>query len=215
MENINLPFEPFSCGYILIPKKILTHNFNQKDSSFSYLEAFLMVLTKVNFEDTEIKIKGCALVCKRGESALSFASWAKLFKWTIGKARVFFSKMVKEKLISIQNVKYGVKLIQVINYDFLTGKRKEKSSGEKEKKSRALTKRENQFQIFWEKYHQITGLPKVDIELARIAWKRLTQKDRDMAIEKIYSYCVFVNNRDYFKNACNYLKAKSFYNEGL
>jgi hypothetical protein len=107
----NLPFNALNKGYVLVPKHLLNYRFNQKDESFSYLEAFLMLITNVNFEDRDVTIKGETFVCKRGESFLSVASWAKMFNWTTGKTRWFFDRMEKENLIRSTLLNY--KLISI------------------------------------------------------------------------------------------------------
>ena len=202
-----LPFNALTKGYVLVPKSLLAYKFSRKDSSFSYLEAFLMVLTKVNYDDKEAKIKGETITCKRGESFLSFANWAKTLNWTIGKVRWFFRKMEEEKLVSITPLKYGLKSIRVIDFDLWTGKPSLISN--------MKVKNEDLFIQFWEKYHEITQLRKVDIGLARKEWNKLASKDKKAAINNIEDYCEIVGKRAFFKSAANYLRAKCFYDEGV
>ena len=95
----------------------------------------------------------------------------------------------------------------MLNYDLWTGK----TSHTADLKSRS----EELFKVFWNEYHEITQLPKVNIGDARKEWRKLSLKERDLAIEKIYSYCEMVGNRTYFKNAGNYLKGQCFYNEDI
>jgi len=205
MKNEQLPFQALTKGYVLLPKNLLMYSLNQKENNLTYFDAFLMVLTKVNYKDNTAVIRGCTVECKRGESLLSCNSWAQLFNWTTGKTRRFFSKMAKENLISSSPVKYGMKRIKVVDYDLWTGK----TSHNADLKSRC----EEQFKVFWNEYHEITQLPKMNIGDARKEWKKLSQKERDLAIGKIYSYCESVGIRTYFKNAGNYLKGQCFYNE--
>lgn len=222
MENVNLPFEALTSGYVLIPKKLLKHNFNNRETSLSYLEAFLTVLATVNFADREITVKGEQLTCKRGESVLSYPSWAKLFHWPTSKTRCFFRKMVKDNLITIVPVMYGVKIVQVVNYDLLTGKRKttkitagEEADDKELSKAVKAARKDQKFYLFWNTYHQTTGLEANDVGLAILIWKRLTKEEKELAITKIEPYCRRINNTQYYKTAVNYLKAKSFYNERL
>ena len=222
MENEILPFGALTSGYVLIPKKLLTYNFNNRDTSLSYLEAFLTVLAKVNFADNEATISGHKIMCKRGESLLSYPSWAKLFNWTLGKTRCFFRKMVKEKLIAIIPVMYRVKLIKVTDYDALTGKRKTAKNMAAEdvcapeiSKAEKIAQKDQKFYQFWDAYHRTTGLEANDIGMAIILWKRLTKDEKELAINKIEPYCRRINNTQFYKTAVNYLKAKCFYNERL
>lgn len=166
-----------------------------------------MVLSHVNYEDKEVKVKGGTITCKRGESFLSFANWAKTLNWTIGKVRWFFRKMEEEKLVSITPLKYGLKSIRVIDFDLWTGKPSLISN--------MKVKNEDLFIQFWEKYHEITQLRKVDIGLARKEWNKLAPKDKKAAINNIEDYCEIVGKRAFFKSAANYLRAKCFYDEGV
>ncbi|WP_321517161.1 hypothetical protein [uncultured Bacteroides sp.] len=222
MENEILPFGALTSGYVLIPKKLLTYNFNKRDTSLSYLEAFLTVMATVNYADNEATIGGHKMMCKRGESLLSYPSWAKLFNWTTSKTRSFFKKMVKERLIAIIPVMYGVKLIQVIDYDGLTGKRKstKKKAAEdvctpENYNAEKIARKDQKFYLFWDAYHRATGLEANDIGMAMIIWKRLTKDEKELAIIKIEPYCRRINNTLFYKTAVNYLKAKCFYNERL
>ena len=207
MKNEQLPFQALTKGYVLLPKNLLIYSLNQKEKDLSYLDAFLMLLTKVNYKDNTAVIRGSKIECKRGESFLSYNSWAQLFNWSNGKTRRFFLKLIQENLISISPVKYGMRCIKVLNYDLWTGK----TSHTADLKSRS----EELFKVFWNEYHEITQLPKVNIGEARKEWRKLSLKERDLAIEKIYSYCEMVGNRTYFKNAGNYLKGQCFYNEDI
>jgi hypothetical protein len=203
----NLPFNALNKGYVLVPKHLLNYRFNQKDESFSYLEAFLMLVTNVNFEDRDVTIKGETFVCKRGESFLSVASWAKMFHWTTGKTRWFFDRMEKENLIRSTLLNYKLKSIAVVDYDLWTGKPGPISN--------MRVKSEDQLREFYEKYHEITGLRKVDIGLVRREWKNLSKEDKEAAINNIENYRGSVKVEDFVKSASKYLKAKSFYDEGV
>jgi len=202
-----LPFNALNKGYILVPKHLLNYRFNQKDESFSYLEAFLMMVINVNFEDREVTIKRKTFVCERGESFLSVPSWAKLFNWSVSKTRWFFDRMEKENLVSYTFLSHNLKKILVVDYDLWTGK--------PGKITNMRVKNEDRLMEFYEIYHEITGLRKVDIGLVRREWKKLTVEEKEAAINNIESYCELVKCRDFVKSASNYLKAKSFYDEGV
>ncbi|WP_321517322.1 hypothetical protein [uncultured Bacteroides sp.] len=203
----NLPFNALNKGYVLVPKHLLNYRFNQKDESFSYLEAFLMLITNVNFEDRDVTIKGETFVCKRGESVLSVASWAKMFNWTTGKTRWFFDRMEKENLISSTLLNYKMKSIAVIDYDLWTGKPSQITN--------MRVKNEDRLLEFYEKYHETTGLRKVDIGLVRREWKKLSKEEKEAAIKNIENYRDSVSCKEFVKSASSYLKAKSFYDQDV
>jgi hypothetical protein len=207
IKKNNLPFNALNKGYVLVPKHLLNYRFNQKDESFSYLEAFLMLITNVNFEDRDVTIKGETFVCKRGESVLSVASWAKMFNWTTGKTRWFFDRMEKENLIRSTLLNYKLKSIAVVDYDLWTGKPSQITN--------MTIKNEDQLLEFYEKYHEITGLRKVDIGLVRREWKKLSKEDKEAAIKNIENYRDSVKCKEFVKSATNYLKAKSFYDQDV
>jgi len=127
MQNDHLPFEALTSGYVLIPKKLLTYNFNNRDTSMSYMEAFLTVLAIINFADIEVAINGDKLMCKRGQSLLSFPSRAKLFNWTVGKTHCFFRKMVAQLYTKLQPTRKVATLLKGWAFSVLpstvTGKR--------------------------------------------------------------------------------------------
>ena len=69
------------------------------------------------------------------------------------------------------------------------------------------------FCIFWEKFHDITEHPKVNIGRARREWKKLTAGEKQRALDNIDEYYDHLNNQKYCKQAATYLADKSFENE--
>jgi hypothetical protein len=69
------------------------------------------------------------------------------------------------------------------------------------------------FDFFWDKYHEVTSMPKTDKEPALKHWKKLTEVERNLAIEKIPDYYDSVENKKYTKKARTYLADKSFNDE--
>lgn len=206
MKDKKLPYNALTMGYILIPKMYFMDCLNQQDHEFCYQLAFLAVIAKVNYKDTIVNFRGTDIMCRRGESVMSTPKWAEVFHWTVGKTRRFFDKMEKEGKIKITPVNYWVRRIQVVDYELWVSR--ESNNWEETK-----THSEEMFEKFWNEYHEETLTRKVDKELARKEWKKLTQKERELAISQIRPYCIQVNDIRYFKRACNYLKAKSFLDE--
>ena len=208
MEKNNiLPYNALTSGYILIPKKLLFESLKQKENEFSYLEAFLMVLTKVNYIDTVATIYNEKIICHRGESLISMCTWAKLFHWKRHKTRRFFARMEKNNLIQIIPANNGLNFIRVVNYDLWTSKCKEVNS-EKQK-----TKTDESFDEFWNTYHEVTQTPKREVGPARREWSKLTLRERRLALEQINYYYNSLENTKYIKRGFSYLRDKSFLNE--
>lgn len=50
-------------GYILIPKSMIEDFFKTGSQTEGYLEAWIQVLTRVNYSDTEVCVQGNRIVC--------------------------------------------------------------------------------------------------------------------------------------------------------
>ena len=62
-------------GYILIPKSMIEDFFKTGSQTEGYLEAWIQVLTRVNYSDTEVCVQGNRIVCRRGEAVYSYNQW--------------------------------------------------------------------------------------------------------------------------------------------
>jgi len=71
----------------------------------------------------------------------------------------------------------------------------------------------NEFELFWEKYHSITGKPKSGKEPAKKHWKKLNKAEKNKAFENIQSYYDSMENKKYCQMARTYLSDKSFNDE--
>ena len=72
------------------------------------------------------------------------------------------------------------------------------------------------FDEFWNKYHEVTGLKKTDYQPAKKYWDKLTKRDRKSALDNIENY--FVSLPTYstgkpIKKARTYLADKNFNDE--
>jgi len=72
--------------------------------------------------------------------------------------------------------------------------------------------KEKGFSEFWNKYHKITGKKKTDKESALKKWKRLSSKEKKLALKNIESYYKSINP-NYCKKARTYLNDKNFNDE--
>lgn len=95
--------------------------------------------------------------------------------------------------------------IRVVEYDKWVGlpdagKQKKKAVNEK-------------FQLFWNEYHSITQLPKENIAKAQREWKKLSDKEQQLAIDNIEVYYFHQTNVNFLLHAGSYLSNKAFLNE--
>lgn len=76
---------------------------------------------------------------------------------------------------------------------------------------------ENEFDLFWNKYHQITKKPKTDKNTATKEWKKLKKEEKNNAFENIQKFYDSVKDEKYGNKYCNkawtYLSKKCFNNE--
>lgn len=84
---------------------------------------------------------------------------------------------------------------------------KKKNKKEKEKKNK------DSFMVFWESYHEITGLSKTDKEATFKYWKPLKVDEKEKALKSIKSYFESLRDSKYCKKARTYLRDKNFNDE--
>jgi len=90
----------------------------------------------------------------------------------------------------------------------------ERSTDVEQGKERKVEKiKDKEFEVFWDKYHSITGLTKTDKEPALKHWLALTIEERDKAISMIDSYYYSISDIKYCKKARTYLADKTFNDE--
>lgn len=168
----------------------------------SELEAFLILLTQVNYRDETCLLKDHSLLCRQGESLKSLDTWAKLFHWKKGKTLYYFKKLKRMGMMELMPSDLTTHL-RISEYELWTGKglRKQKEASDEE------------FDDFWTLFHEITQTDKVNIGRARREWKRLTAEERKLAISQIETYYVSLPNIKYCKQAATYLADKTFLNE--
>ena len=69
------------------------------------------------------------------------------------------------------------------------------------------------FRLFWNEFHSITQLPKENIAKAQREWKKLSDKEQQLAIDKVEDYYLHQTNINYLLHAASYLSNKAFLNE--
>lgn len=72
---------------------------------------------------------------------------------------------------------------------------------------------ENDFDLFWNSYHSISGKPKTDLQATKKYWNKLTEPEKKKAIENIKPYCDSISEKKYIKKARTYLSDKNFNDE--
>ena len=205
MQNINQQI--LKKGYLLIPKSLLEQLINSDTLSEGELEAFLKILVKANFSETSHNDHwNLNLPCKRGESMHSYREWSNIFHWSMGKAYRFIKQLSKDGLIEIiPHENMSTLHIRIVNYEMWVG-----SSDSSLKKKRTVNEK---FHIFWDKFHEVTLLHKENIAKAQREWKKLSEKEQQLAIDRIEDYYYHLTNINFVLHACSYLSNKAFLNE--
>ena len=63
-------------GYVMVSRALLLDVYGKRGAANGEEEAFLRVLTFVNYRDVVTLYNGVQVICARGESIISFAGWA-------------------------------------------------------------------------------------------------------------------------------------------
>lgn len=191
-------------GYILFPKVLFEEQMKATKSAAGNFDAFIIVLTHVNFSSLECCVRSHKFLCQRGESTMSVDRWAQLFGWGRSRTRYFFRKMIKNGFIEKIPNSYTTH-IRVLDYDLLVGKSRRQAQ---RSEAEGIT-----FEAFWEKYHETTQKPRVNIGLAQREWKKLTVSERRLCLMRIDDYYDNLKNTNFCLQASRYLSNKAFLNE--
>lgn len=199
--------ETLKKGYIVVPKALLEDYLATHGRAEGHFEALMLVLTRVNYSDTECVWQNHRFVCHRGESPHSILHWAEILGWNRSATRRFFDTMFEAGIMERISNEAGITQIRVVDYDLWTCYRKTYEKG----KSRV----DEAFGEFWETYHEVTRTEKVNIGRARREWQKLTEEERALALKNIEEYYYHLRNVDFCKQAAMYLSDKAFLNEYL
>lgn len=186
-------------GYLLISRKLLNRMISQNNREMSEAQAFISILSLVNFKE----VKNDLGVCGRGESLLQMSEWAKIFCWAEWKTRRFFRELEKKGEISIDKTNYP-HTIRITHYEELCAHKKSTPGKLPENRN------DEQFDEFWQAYHEITRQIPVEQEATRREWNKLPLKERGPAIDGIGEYFMSLKDVRHVRKAVNYLKYKSF-----
>ena len=191
-------------GYILFPKVLFEEQMKTTKGATGDFDAFILVLTHVNYSTTSCRMNDCTFECHRGESVLSIAHWAEIFGWQRSRTRYFFNKMFDNGLIEKLPNPHTTH-IRVPGYDQLVGRDKREAACNE---AGGVT-----FGAFWKKYHEVTQRQRINIGRARREWKKLSAHERNTALAKIDEYYDNLKDIKYCKQAASYLADKTFLDE--
>ena len=108
-------------GYVMIPRALLLKAFDEHHEASGDMEAFLRILTYVNYAEAVVRRVNTNVVCARGESVISYSHWAEILGWSLGRTRRYFMRLVAEG--NIEQVKGDcASHIRIPGYDVWTGK---------------------------------------------------------------------------------------------
>lgn len=191
-------------GYILFPKVLFEEQMKVTKGATGDFDAFILVLTHVNYSTTTCRMNDCTFECHRGESVLSIAHWAEIFGWQRSRTRYFFNKMCDNGIIEKLPNPHTTH-IRVPGYDQLVGRDKREAACNE---AGGVT-----FGAFWKKYHEVTQRQRINIGRARREWKKLSAHERNTALAKIDEYYDNLKDIKYCKQAASYLADKAFLDE--
>ena len=155
-------------GYITIPRALL--NRQATDGAAGETEAFLQILAHTNYSDVPYDINGTIILCKRGDSLISYHHWSNIFGWTRPKTTRFFQRLAKGGIIDLIPHQEKILHIRITNFDLWTGRiPSEAKDARKEEIS-------TDFDRFWDKYHTVMRKPKVNVARGRREWNKLTRE---------------------------------------
>mgnify|MGYP004647166639 FL=1 len=199
MENLNYFKNAGNQGYILLPRRLLLNALFLQSPERQYYRLYIYLLLKATYG--EGRTDGESL--KRGELYFSYRTLCEQFSV----CRATLSKMLNEmeecELIEIYRGKTNRQSskIKMLYYeqmcDFATIF--EEPSG----------KSDYEFEVFWDIYHNRSGLEPIDKELAHHYWKRLSSEERTLALVNVDVYFSDIP-RSRWRTAVEYLGYKNF-----
>ena len=93
--NFSMKNNLLRMGYVMVSRALLQEICEKKGAACCEEEAFLRVLTNVNFKPAVVFCNGAGVQCARGESVITFMGWADIFGWTRARTRRFFRPVLR------------------------------------------------------------------------------------------------------------------------
>ncbi len=204
--------EPKNQGFITLKRSFFNVRFNDPTASvMSYDEAWIRLALHVNHSTGSVTRDNRTFLCGKGESMMLLSTWAKLFGWTRYRTRRFFRVLEEQKLVETKIIERRF-FVRILNYAEWTC-RKPKDEAEVKKEDEEQKKYIKAFFLhFWELYHEITHMPKIDRSIAWEIWKTIPEKDYDRIVDHIPVYMErrLMTMTSYNKTAKMYLKEKCY-----
>lgn len=188
-------------GYVMVSRALLMSMCEKQGAANGDEEAFLRVLTHVNYKTKVAWCNGVEVTCARGESVISFMGWADILGWRRGHVRRFFERCIAQGLV--EKVPGDcLSHIRIPGYDAWTG-----NSGEKKKVEKKV---DEIFERFIDKYGEVTHIRIESKALVGKLWKKLSTRERELALERIEDYYYSLSDIRYCRSAAKYLDLKIF-----
>lgn len=189
-------------GHIIIPRRLLELMQDPSDPSTQKEAAiYVHLLTKAKYATDESEGG-----LERGELKLSKRELCMRFSVNARTIDRYLARLQEHGIISLTPIP-GSKLsrLKLLCYDNLC-RLTDRTPGGVVRTRKA----DEDFIVFWDRYHSMTGMPELEIETARCHWNRLTAEERKLAIANVAAY-VCTQQYDRLRTAANYLLHKSFY----
>ncbi|NDV66630.1 hypothetical protein [Bacteroides sp. 224] len=204
----------FSQGYIFLPREFVRLLLRSVPCTSSSEEAlfFAHLLLGVNYKDCPYRVGNREFICARGESYRSLEEWARCMNCSKGHVRTLIKKLIAKGYIERLSEEgcHRVTRLRVIEYDCWTGRALKK---DKPDNSQTPEEVDRLFEEFWEHYHSVTRMDKVNKYEARKGWVRLTPEERSLAIGRASVYYGHLRNTRFCRQASGYISGKCFLNE--
>lgn len=205
-ESIKRLFDVTGGGYVILSRKTLKHllqciDMHDSNTLYCYL------LIEAHFGEPA-EINGNYLI-RRGEILINLQELMNFTGWKRSKVYKELKMLEKaELLVRIPDMPHNGHY-QLLMYEEHCGR-----STRKEEHPHHISLQENQteqsFEEFFEYYLFITKTKEVDKEKARREWNKLSLAERKDALQNVTRYRDAVTKSEHLKQACNYLKDKSF-----
>jgi hypothetical protein len=190
-------------GYVSFPLELIGWWFGE-ERKLTEFEAFVRMLSRVNFKNNEVNMKGGGVgICRRGESIRSVERWSEEFRWETGETREFFGMLLEKGVLEHIEKPVNKHHIRIADYEWLTGKATNDAPA-------AQAGKRSLFDDFWEHYHETTGMKPTERVRTRAAWDRLSEEEQDRAIEGVEEYYDGLTQLKYCRKAATYLENRSF-----
>lgn len=102
-------------GWVAVHRSLVDNPF-WKAEKFTYGQAWVDLILTANFTDGSFMKSGQIVKVKRGQCAMSYASYQKRWGWSKGRVQRFFSNLESERMVSIQ-ASHLTTIVTICNYD--------------------------------------------------------------------------------------------------